>query len=473
MSSFFNALDLSSIIALPEDLLQIARYFSHEKGTCFLYSGGSFPLSKKSFLCLYPFSFICIEPTIQRKSWGGGILKPLELHLKNPWDALKQFLNEPSLTFSFPRWVGYLGYEMGAYSDSQLVLEYTPPEIPLAYFQRFACTIVFDHDLKKCQLWIDQESFSFLDRSQIGQILEWSTISTWIRVKAQAYALASPSEVSSLIFKIQPAGRESYLNQVQKAKTLIEKGEIYQVNLSQPFTLQGRREGFELFYRLAKLNPAPYSGYWDLPFCSIVSSSPEKFLKKDSLLLSTEPIKGTAPRGTTPTEDGGNRERLVRSEKENAELLMITDLMRHDLGKVSVAGSVKVNPHWNCYGYQNVFHLSSEVESIACSSLHFLDIIRACFPGGSITGCPKIRAMQTIHAFEKRARGIYTGSLGYFSHNGDFDFNIAIRSLILSPTSIHTAFGAGIVADSLPDQEYQEILSKGQSIFEILNVSLV
>ncbi|WP_059360413.1 anthranilate synthase component I family protein [Parachlamydia acanthamoebae] len=472
MSNFFSELDLSSIIRHSDDLLQIARFFSQEKGTCFLYSGGKFPLSQKSFLCVFPFASVSIEAALQRKYWQGDILSPLELQLDNPWDALKQFLEEPSSDEPIPRWVGYLGYEMGAYSDPDIQLDYVQPVIPLAFFQQFACTLIFDHQLEKCDLWIDENSFSFLNSSQQSKVLELNNISNWLSIRDQAYSFVPKRKVAPLKYKNQPKRSEAYMDHVQKAQELIENGEIYQINLSQSFAFQGKRDGFELFYQLAKQNPAPYSGYWDLPFCSIVSSSPEKFLKKQSQTLSTEPIKGTAPRGTTAIEDFHNREKLLSSEKENAELLMITDLMRHDLGKVSLPGSIKVNPDWNCYAYQNVFHLSSTIESIPFSSMHDLDIVRTCFPGGSITGCPKIRAMQHIYDFEKRARGIYTGSLGYFSHNGDFDFNIAIRSIVLTDLGIETALGAGIVADSNALHEYQEILCKGKSIFEILDISI-
>jgi para-aminobenzoate synthetase component 1 len=256
------------------------------------------------------------------------------------------------------------------------------------------------------------------------------------------------------------------------AKELIHAGEIYQANLSQQFVFSGTCRPFSIFFQLAQLNPAPFSAYLKVDDFAIVSSSPERFLSCSDGILETRPIKGTAPRGKTEEEDCHLKEQLLASEKEKAELLMITDLMRNDLGRLSMPGTVKTLKLWECESYTNVFHLVSTIQSKSLD-IHPVDKVRACFPGGSISGCPKLSAMEAIQRIEKRRRGIYTGGIGYFTENGDFDFNIAIRTLLIEKEKLTVQVGGGIVADSDPEKEYQETLHKGASIFKVLGVDIV
>jgi para-aminobenzoate synthetase component 1 len=200
----------------------------------------------------------------------------------------------------------------------------------------------------------------------------------------------------------------------------------------------------------------------------MISTSPERFLCKKDQWLETRPIKGTIQRGKTVEEDEILKKKLLSSSKERAELLMITDLMRNDLGKISVIGSVQALEIWRCEAYTNVFHLLSIIRSQARPELTPLDIVRSCFPGGSITGCPKLRAMEVIDQLEERSRGIYTGAIGYFTGGGNFDLNIAIRTLVANNHFFSLQLGGGIVIDSNPEEEYQETLFKGASIFQIL-----
>jgi para-aminobenzoate synthetase component 1 len=256
---------------------------------------------------------------------------------------------------------------------------------------------------------------------------------------------------------------------------LIYSGDIYQVNLSQQFVFKGKRNPFDIFYKLTQTNPAPFSAYLRLKNFSVVSSSPERFLTKQEGWLESRPIKGTMPRGKTPEEDQKNLTALLNSEKNKAELLMITDLTRNDLGKVSVPGSVSTLKTNSVASFENVHHLFSVIKSRALPGLHSVELLKACFPGGSITGCPKLSAMEVIAKLENRARGLYTGSIGYFSDNGDFDFSIAIRTLVISDEEIEVQLGGAIVADSDPREEYEETMHKGSSIFNALqaeNLSL-
>jgi para-aminobenzoate synthetase component 1 len=263
--------------------------------------------------------------------------------------------------------------------------------------------------------------------------------------------------------------RERYVEKVLRAKEQILDGEIYQVNLSHTCRYAGIHDPFSLYRQLIDHNPVPFSAYLNIDSrFSIVSLSPERLLRHERGVLETRPIKGTAPRGQNAEEDQAERANLLASPKERAELMMITDLMRNDLGMVSKAGSVLTPELCVCEAYASVYHLHSVIRSQAKESLHPLDLLGAAFPGGSISGCPKSSAMRTIRELEQRPRGIYTGSIGYIRGNGDFDFNIAIRTLAVEGDTAMLSLGGGIVADSDPHLEYEETLHKGRPFFRSL-----
>ncbi len=282
---------------------------------------------------------------------------------------------------------------------------------------------------------------------------------------------------------VAPYQRQQFCDAVQRAKEYIAAGDIYQVNLSQRFQCDVTASAPEVYLALRETNPAPYCAYLDIGVAQILSSSPECFLKINGRHVVTRPIKGTRPRSVDPAE-------LLASPKDNAELLMITDLERNDLGKVCEFGSVRVSEMKCVESYTTVHHLVSTVEGTLRPEVHHVDCVRACFPGGSITGAPKIRAMEIIDELEPHARGVYCGAIGYFGPNGESQFNIAIRTAVYQPLSaVGATFlsrpvgagmplpqqpsggrltfhaGGGIVADSEPDAEYDETLAKAQGIF--------
>jgi para-aminobenzoate synthetase component 1 len=464
----FIELELTSVLSEQNHLLHLAQFFAKEPGTSFLYSGGDFPLSQRSFLAIFPYAYIHIQAEEQCKGLIGS--KAKLLLQENPWDALKLFLAGVHSECTLPTWIGYLGYEMGAFSEPSFQLKHAKSDLPLAFFQRFAVLLTFDHTTARSFMRIELEALVHLNEMQHKQVKCLKTLSGWKEALAKANCQNAPSQSQKLTVS-QPLDATVFQSQVNSIKELINEGTIYQVNLSQKLSLKGRRDAFDIFKELTACNPAPYACYLDLPSGQIISSSPEQFLLKKGKHLFTEPIKGTAPRGHTLEEDLIWQESLLSSPKENAELLMITDLMRNDLGKISLPGSVKCEAKWKCQAYQNVFHLSSPVQSMIHSHWHFLEALRACFPGGSITGCPKFKAMEVIHALEQKPRGVYTGSIGYFTASEDFNFNIAIRTLTISEDKIEVALGAGIVADSDPEKEFDELLHKGRSIFKVLGLS--
>lgn len=250
---------------------------------------------------------------------------------------------------------------------------------------------------------------------------------------------------------------------IAQIKELIEAGEIYQVNLTQEFTFETNHTSFELFKRVYARSPARFAAYINCGDHAILSFSPELFLQKRANQLTSSPIKGTAPRGTTPQEDAQNRATLLSSDKERAELLMITDLMRNDLGRVCT--SVNVTQLYACTAYPTIYHLHSTVVG-KCKPLHPIDLIAPLFPAGSISGCPKGRALKAISQLEQRERGVYTGAIGCFEPNGDFTFNVAIRTLTYKDGIVSGQFGGGIVYDSDPQKEYEEALHKASSLFD-------
>lgn len=435
--------------------LNICKNFNHYTGTCVLYSGGSYDSARRSFLCLFPYEILWIQN---------------DQLICNPWDALQEKLSFSNLNSNFPEWLGFFSYEIGAFSDADKQLTLPFSEFPQAYFQKCALILAVDHQSGTGRVRIMNEMLYLVGEEEKEWIQRLSNELEWEALAAHTKALKNDSSFPPLYFSTPMEDYETYKKKVEFAQDLIHAGDIYQVNLSHQISLKGKRDPYQVFIKIAELNPAPFSAYMHLKNFTIVSSSPERFLRKQGDRLETRPIKGTIPRGKTKEEDKHNLETLLNSGKDNAELLMITDLMRHDLGKISAPGSVEVKKIRHCEAYENVYHLLSIIESRALAGLRPLDILRACFPGGSITGCPKLSAMEVIAKLEKRPRNIYTGSIGYFTGQGDFDFNIAIRTLLMTDEHINIQLGGAIVADSQPDREFAETLQKGASIFKALHL---
>lgn len=262
--------------------------------------------------------------------------------------------------------------------------------------------------------------------------------------------------------------REDYLKAIEKAKEYIFAGDIYQVNLSQRFHAKLPMGHYQLYKKLRSINPAPFACYLNFDDVTIVSSSPERFLKVKGDRVQTRPIKGTRPRGKDDNEDRRLKEELLASKKDRAELNMIVDLERNDLGRVCDYGSVKVTEHAVAETYATVFHLVSTVEGRLLPRYNCIDLLKACFPGGSITGAPKIRAMEIIDELEPTARSVYTGSIGYLGFNNHIDLNIAIRTFLIKGDDVYFQVGGGIVADSTLEGEFDETLDKAKALIEAL-----
>ena len=262
--------------------------------------------------------------------------------------------------------------------------------------------------------------------------------------------------------------KEAYIAAINRAKEYIKEGDIYQVNLSQRFKTGLVMPPFELYRKLKAINPAPFAAYLDCGDAQIISASPERFLKIDagSRYIETRPIKGTRPRGKTPVEDERLGNELINSPKDRAEHIMIVDLERNDLGRVCEYGTVKWSEPMTLEKYATVFHLVSTVSGRLRNDVDAVDCLINCFPGGSITGAPKIRSMEIIDELEPTKRAVYTGAMGYIGFNGNMDTNIVIRTFLAKAGKLYFQVGGGIVADSDPEAEYQETLDKARALIE-------
>lgn len=253
---------------------------------------------------------------------------------------------------------------------------------------------------------------------------------------------------------------------MRRAKEYVAAGDIYQVCLAHRFSARCDGNLWSLYMALRETSPAPHAAYLALGDETILSSSPECFLKMEGRSVITRPIKGTRPRGSTPEEDRRLEAELTASAKESAELLMITDLERNDLGRVCEFGSVTVSRLLELEHHPQVFHLVSTVEGTLRAEISHVAALAACFPGGSISGAPKKRALEIIQELEPSPRGLFTGAIGYFGYGGQSQFNIAIRTVVARGGRAEFHVGAGITADSDPEQEWEETLHKAAGILE-------
>lgn len=262
--------------------------------------------------------------------------------------------------------------------------------------------------------------------------------------------------------------KAAYAQAFKKIKYYLKEGDCYQVNLTQRFTAECEGNPWTAYLSLRELNAAPFSAYLNLPEVQILSSSPERFLKLTDGLVETKPIKGTRPRKPDEQEDQEQIRLLENSKKDRAENLMIVDLLRNDISKTCKNGSVKVPVIFDVETYTTVHHLVSTVTGVLADDKHALDLLKSCFPGGSITGAPKIRAMEVIEELEPNRRGVYCGAIGYMGFDGNMDSNIAIRTMVHSKNSIRFWAGGGIVNDSVMEEEYQECFDKAAAMLDLL-----
>jgi anthranilate synthase component 1 len=266
--------------------------------------------------------------------------------------------------------------------------------------------------------------------------------------------------------------REAFEDSVRRAKELIASGEAIQVVLSQRFCTDFTGDPFAAFRALRSINPSPYMFYLDFGDFTLFGASPEVMVKVQDGRATLRPIAGTRPRGKTPEEDAAFRTELLADEKERAEHLMLIDLARNDLGRIAQAGTVSIDRMMEVELYSHVMHIVSEVSARLGPGVDVFDVIRATFPAGTVSGAPKIRAMEIVDSLEPSKRGAYAGLVGYFSYRGGFDSCIAIRSAVAKEGKIYNQSGAGIVFDSVPEREYEETLVKLRATMRAVEVAI-
>jgi anthranilate synthase component 1 len=264
--------------------------------------------------------------------------------------------------------------------------------------------------------------------------------------------------------------KDEYLNGVKKIKDYILEGDAFQVVLAQDFSLPFDSDAFELYRALRVLNPSPYMYYLNLKECKVVGASPEILIRLEQDKITLRPIAGTRKRGQTIDEDKGNEIDLLNDPKEIAEHLMLIDLGRNDVGKISEIGSVKVTDKMIIEKYSHVMHIVSNITGRLLGNLNYMDAIKSSLPAGTLSGAPKIRAMEIINEIEPSSRGIYGGAIGYISWNGDVDTAIAIRTAVIKDSIIHVGAGAGVVADSIPEKEWEECKQKAKVFLDALEM---
>ncbi|SNT03197.1 aminodeoxychorismate synthase, subunit I [Anaerovirgula multivorans] len=416
------------------------------------------------------YSFIGFDPHLVFKSKDhridmieDGVEKT---YYGNPFESLKEIYKKYKIEYKselpfIGGFVGYLSYDLCHHIEKLPRTAIDDVKIPDCFLGLYDGVIIIDHKNNAtyvAALGIKEEAVKVVKKIS-NTVYEEEAKNDTITINLGN----QPVELKSNFTK------EAYIDAVNRVKDYIKAGDIYQANLTQRFECTMKETPYELYGKLRTINPAPFASFINFGEGHIVSSSPERFIQIKDRVMEARPIKGTRPRGKTAAEDLANRNDLITSEKDKAELLMIVDLERNDLGRVAKTGTVKVTELFHLEEYATVYHLVSTVKAEMKEDCDAIDCIEATFPGGSITGAPKIRAMEIIDELEPTQRNIYTGSIGYIGLNGDIDLNIVIRTIVCKDNKAYFQVGGGIVWDSDAELEYQETLHKARALIEALN----
>ena len=347
-------------------------------------------------------------------------------------------------------WFVYLSYELIGQIENTLSADLHNSDLPIAYAVKIPTAIIIDHQLDKTYI-VDESD----DDSRINLILD-------------DIKLINPIPLSPLEGSLSEENQEKFISGVQSSLKYIIAGDVFQVNLSREwqYKLNNHEDSAAIYKSLKKANPAPFSALIHYQDFSIISSSPERLFSVNNDVLQTRPIAGTHPRGKG-SDDETLKDNLISNPKEIAEHVMLLDLERNDMGRVCEYGSVFVNEVMTLETYPYVHHIVSNIKGKLKKQAGIKDIIKALFPGGTITGCPKVRCMQIISELEQMPREAYTGSVGYLSQNGRMDFNILIRSFIHKDNKLSFRAGAGIVYDSIPEKELAETRHKAEGLIKV------
>ena len=383
---------------------------------------------------------------------------------------------------------GYVAYDWGLTLERLPAPRYDDLGLPDLVLGLYDWVVAWDHELSRAWLISTGIPERSADTRRARAASRAAAVKEWLagpsgRTLAspdQAFARTPPRPFASSYpvdrlwwprtFELRSSfTRSEYLDAVSRVREYIFAGDIFQANLSQRFEAAIDESAWSFYSRLRRRNAAPFAAFLDFPDVTVVSASPERFLRVDADgHVETRPIKGTRPRGFGPEHDAALGQALAESAKDRAENLMIVDLMRNDLSRVCAPHSVRVSELFSLEHYATVHHLVSTVVGELSPGSDAIDLLRAAFPGGSITGAPKLRAMEVIAELEPSRRGVYCGSIGYWSVTGELDTSIAIRTAVVQDGRVYFSAGGGIVADSDPGQEYMETLDKARAMIDAL-----
>jgi para-aminobenzoate synthetase component 1 len=428
------------------------------------------------------YSFIGIDPFLVTRSWGNKISFSGQgghrVEQGNPFDLLGRLLETYKLD-TIPAPVPFLGGAIGYFSyDLCHFIERLPASteddlnFPESYFAFYDTILAFDNLEKKAYI----VSTGFPELSEDKRKKRARQRLDAVKKKLGSRPIQAVNDSPHFNPDIEAVLKsnfthDDYIKAIEKAREYIIAGDIFQVNISQRFETELTMAPYELYQRLRIINPAPFSAYLNFDGITVISASPERFLRVDGEQVETRPIKGTRPRGDNQVRDAQLAQELLNSSKDKAENVMIVDLERNDLGRVCQYGSVVVTELAILEIFPTVFHLTSTVTGKLKPGISRIDLLKATFPGGSITGAPKVRSMEIIDELEPTRRSVYTGAIGYLSFSNNLDLNIVIRTFLIKGQKAYFQAGGGIVYDSDPQAEYEETLHKVKALIQALQLA--
>ena len=440
------------------------------------------------------YSFLGSNPSKIIRGWGKKIeiketgKKPVTFETEDPVAVLKKELSvyRPVDVPGLPRFsgglVGYMGYDMVRFFERVPDSDKPGLDLPDMFFMLADTMLIFDSLKQKIKIvsnvHVDGKNTSKAYKEAVERIdetvkkLKSSRVQGFIH-PSQCYGERKGSRGKKIKQKFTSSfkTKEAFEDAVSKSKEYIAAGDIFQVVLSQRFERRSNIEPFDIYRALRVINPSPYMYFINTGDAKIVGSSPEILVRLEDKKIVLRPIAGTRKRGDTEEKDKALEEELKKDPKEIAEHIMLVDLGRNDVGRVAEKGSVTVTELMDIERYSHVMHMVSNVEGKLEKNLDAFDVLRACFPAGTVTGAPKVRAMEIIEEFEPIKRGPYAGAVGYFSYSGNMDTCITIRTLIIKDNRIYVQAGAGIVADSVPEREYIETVNKAKGMMKAVDMA--
>lgn len=451
---------------------------SHNAPNSFLLESvdGGERLARYSFMGTDPYLVLKLENGVAYARMNGH---KQSIPFTDPLEVISSYLKEyqpvttPEIANELPRFyggaVGYLSYEAVGYFEKLPKREANPVGAPEAIYVFVDTVVVFDHLKRKIKL---------VSHVHLDQDIEKSYAEAVEKIEKLAARLTQPVPLHLIEGKVEGATsapavsnitREEYEAAVEKTKEYIRAGDIFQANVGHRFARPIAAKPFNIYRALRAINPSPYMFYLHFPELDLIGASPELLVQVEGRLVETHPIAGTRPRGKTPEQDAANADEMLNDEKERAEHVMLVDLGRNDLGRVSTPGTVQVEDIMHVERYSHVMHMVTNVKGELAEGKTSFDALRSCFPMGTVTGAPKIRAMEIIAELELQQRGAYGGTVGYFGYSGNMDTCLTIRTVVLKDQVAYVQAAAGLVADSQPPLEYEETLNKARGMLRALD----